>query len=39
MFFYGHESDRQIEFQFDKSGKVVTAFFINGGIRQELRRL
>ena len=39
MFFYGDGSDRQIEFKVDKSGKMVTAFFISGGVKEEIKRL
>lgn len=38
-FFYADESDRQIEFKIDKSGKIVNTFFITGGIKEEMKRL
>lgn len=38
-FFYADESDRQIEFNVDKSGKMIKAFFISGGIKEEMKRL
>ena len=38
-FFYADESDRQIEFAIDKSGKATDAFFINAGIKERIKRL
>lgn len=38
-FFYADESDRQVEFKVDKSGKIITAFFINGGMKEEMKQL
>jgi CubicO group peptidase (beta-lactamase class C family) len=37
--FYTDNSDRQIEFKINKSGKVVNAFFINGGMKEEMKQL
>lgn len=39
LFFYGDGSDRQIEFKVDKSGKIINAFFILSGIKEEIKRL
>lgn len=38
-FFYADDSDRQIEFKIDKSGKVVQVFFITGGVKEEMKRI
>jgi hypothetical protein len=38
-FFYGDDSDRQLEFEVDTSGKVVKAWFINNGQRGELKKV
>lgn len=38
-FFYADESDRQLEFKIETSGKVVDAFFINAGIKEKMKRL
>ena len=38
-FFYADESDKQIEFKLDKSGKIVNTFFISGGIKEKMKRL
>ncbi|MDB5201423.1 MAG: beta-lactamase [Ferruginibacter sp.] len=35
-FFYGDDSDRQIEFILDKSGMPKQAWFISGGIKEEM---
>ena len=37
-FFYGDKSDRQIEFETDKTGKSLKCWFINGGVKMELTR-
>lgn len=36
-FFYPDDSDRQIEFEMN--GNVVNAFYINGGIKEKMRKL
>ncbi|GAA4344763.1 serine hydrolase [Flaviaesturariibacter amylovorans] len=38
-FFYGDGSDRQLEFATDPDGRVHRAWFINNGIRTELKKL
>ena len=35
-FFYGDGTDKQIEFETDKTGKVIRGWFINTGLRSEL---
>ncbi|HNP22066.1 MAG TPA: serine hydrolase [Panacibacter sp.] len=38
-FFYADGSDRQLEFEVDKAGKVVKIWFINNGERGEMQKL
>ncbi|HWC54403.1 MAG TPA: serine hydrolase [Chitinophagaceae bacterium] len=38
-FFYGDGSDRQIEFEVDKNGKVVKTWFINNGMKGEMKKV
>jgi len=38
-FFYADGSDRQIEFEVDASGKVVKTWFINNGLKGEMKRI
>ncbi|MDP4219713.1 MAG: serine hydrolase [Bacteroidota bacterium] len=38
-FFYGDGSDRQIEFEVNKSGKIETVFFISGGFKNAMKRV
>jgi CubicO group peptidase (beta-lactamase class C family) len=38
-FFYSDGTDRQLEFEVDKSGKVTKAWFINSGQKGELQKL
>ena len=38
-FFYGDDSDRQLEFEVDKAGKVTKIWFINNGQRGEMKRV
>lgn len=38
-FFYADESDRQLEFEVDKSGKVVKIWFINNGQKGEMKKI
>ena len=38
-FFYGDDSDRQIEFEVDKNGKVVKTWFINNGMKGEMKKV
>lgn len=38
-FFYGDGSDRQIEFEVDKAGKVLKTWFINNGLKGEMQKL
>jgi CubicO group peptidase (beta-lactamase class C family) len=38
-FFYADDSDRQIEFEMDNSGKVLKTWFINSGQKGELKKL
>jgi CubicO group peptidase (beta-lactamase class C family) len=38
-FFYGDGTDRQIEFELDKDGKVTKTWFINSGQKGELKKL
>jgi CubicO group peptidase (beta-lactamase class C family) len=38
-FFYADDSDRQIEFEVDKSGKVLKVWFINSGQRGEMKKV
>ena len=37
-FFYADDSDRQLEFETDKSGKVTKIWFINNGQRGEMKK-
>ena len=38
-FFYADDSDRQLEFELDASGKVTKIWFINNGQRGEMKKL
>ena len=38
-FFYGDGTDRQIEFEVDKQGKVIKTWFINTGQKGELKKI
>ena len=38
-FFYADDSDRQLEFEVDKTGKVTKIWFINNGQRGEMKRV
>jgi CubicO group peptidase (beta-lactamase class C family) len=38
-FFYSDDSDRQLEFELDASGKVTKIWFINNGQRGEMKKL
>ncbi len=38
-FFYNDDSDRQIEFTLDKTGKVASAFFRNEGFKYPMKKL
>jgi CubicO group peptidase (beta-lactamase class C family) len=38
-FFYADDSDRQLEFEIDKEGKVSKIWFINSGQRGEMKRV
>ncbi|HLK29210.1 MAG TPA: serine hydrolase [Puia sp.] len=38
-FFYADDSDRQLEFEVDKEGKVTRIWFINNGQRGEMKKL
>jgi CubicO group peptidase (beta-lactamase class C family) len=38
-FFYADDSDRQLEFELDKTGKVTKIWFINSGQRGEMKRV
>jgi CubicO group peptidase (beta-lactamase class C family) len=38
-FFYGDGTDRQIEFEVDSKGKVIKAWFINTGLKGELKKI
>ncbi len=38
-FFYGDDSNRQLEFELDKAGKVVKIWFINNEQRGEMKKL
>lgn len=38
-FFYDDDTDRQIEFTLDRSGKVSSATFFNGGFKYAMKRL
>jgi CubicO group peptidase (beta-lactamase class C family) len=38
-FFYGDNSDRQLEFEVNAEGKVVTIWFINNGQRGEMQKI
>ncbi len=38
-FFYADDSDRQLEFELDKTGKVTKIWFINNGQRGEMKRI
>ena len=38
-FFYADDSDRQLEFEVDKSGKVVKIWFINNGQKGEMKKI
>jgi CubicO group peptidase (beta-lactamase class C family) len=38
-FFYGDETDRQLEFEVDASGKVTKIWFYNSGQKGELKKL
>ncbi len=38
-FFYGDGSDRQIEFEVDKTGKVIKTWFINNGLKGEMKKV
>ena len=38
-FFYDDDSDRQLEFEVDKTGKVTKIWFINSGQRGEMKRV
>jgi CubicO group peptidase (beta-lactamase class C family) len=37
-FFYGDETDRQLEFVVDKNGKVLKTFFYNSGQKGEIKK-
>ncbi len=37
-FFYGDDSDRQLEFEVDKTGKVIKTWFINNEQRGEMKK-
>jgi CubicO group peptidase (beta-lactamase class C family) len=38
-FFYGDGSDRQIEFEVDTTGKVTKTWFINNGLKGEMKKV
>ena len=38
-FFYGDGSDRQIEFEVDGTGKVIKTWFINNGLKGEMKKV
>jgi len=38
-FFYGDGSDRQIEFEVDASGKLIKTYFINNGLKGEIKKI
>ncbi|HYM95098.1 MAG TPA: serine hydrolase [Chitinophagaceae bacterium] len=38
-FFYADGSDRQIEFEVDKTGKVIKTWFINNGLKGEMKKI
>ena len=38
-FFYADESDRQLQFEVDKTGKVTKIWFINNGQRGEMKKV
>ena len=38
-FFYADDSDRQLEFEIDKDGKVTKIWFINNGQRGEMKKV
>jgi len=38
-FFYGDETDRQLEFEVDASGKVVKTWFFNSGQKGEIKKI
>lgn len=38
-FFYADDSDRQLEFEVDKTGKVTKIWFINNGQRGEMKKV
>jgi CubicO group peptidase (beta-lactamase class C family) len=38
-FFYADDSDRQLEFEFDKEGKMTKIWFINNGQRGEMKKV
>jgi len=38
-FFYADGSDRQLEFEVDKNGKVVKIWFINNEQRGEMKKI
>ncbi len=38
-FFYADDSDRQLEFEIDKTGKVTKIWFINNGQRGEMKKV
>jgi len=38
-FFYGDESDRQLEFEVDKDGKVTKTWFYNSGQKGEIKKI
>ena len=38
-FFFADDSDRQVEFEIANSGRLANAYFINGGIKERMKRL
>jgi CubicO group peptidase (beta-lactamase class C family) len=38
-FFYGDDSDRQLEFEVDATGRVIKTWFINSGQKGEIKRI
>ena len=38
-FFYGDESDRQLEFEVDAAGKVIKTWFYNSGQKGEIKKM
>jgi CubicO group peptidase (beta-lactamase class C family) len=37
--FYADDSDRQLEFEFDKAGKITKIWFVNNGQRGEMKKV